>query len=296
MRYGPFLRALRGAWWEIITDTYTSWREHRTIRLGAGLAYYGLFAVVPLLSISVALAGFVLDGVDVEEAVASALGDMVDGDATEIAAAISASIDTSSVAYSLGLLGLASLLLAASLVFVALQDALDTVWEVPYRSGAANTLRRRALSFVVVLLSGAVLVASFAVGALSSLVRNLAPGDTFLLEATADMLGIAGSLALMALVLAALFNYLTSANVHWPPALLGGVATAAVLGVGNRLVAEYLSRFGASSLAGAAGSVLVVLIWIYAIAQVVLVGAEITRTLELTAGAALDSDRGNEGD
>ncbi len=296
MRYGPFLSALRGGWWEIILATYASWREHRTIRLGAGLAYYGLFAVVPLLSISVALAGIVLNDIDVEEAVASALGDMVDGDATEVAAAISSRIDTSSVSYSLGLIGLASLLLAASLVFVALQDALDTVWDVPYRSGAANTLRRRALSFAVVLLSGAVLVASFAVSALSSLVRNLAPGDALLFETAADMLSTAGSWALMAIVLAALYNFLTSAKVHWPPALLGGVVTAAVLGVGNRLVAEYLSRYGASSLAGAAGSVLLGLIWIYAIAQVVLVGAELTRSLELTGGTALDPARGREGD
>ncbi len=282
------LSGIRNSWREIILDTYRSWRSHRTIRLGAGLAYYGLFAVVPLLSISIALAGIVLDDIDIEEALAEVLGDMIDGDAGEMAAAITDSVGSTQTTASLGLIGLGSLLLAGSLVFVALQDAFDTVWELPYRSGAKNTLRRRALAFAVVLLSGAFLVASFVVNALSTLVRGLAPGNAALLETLADLFAVTGSWALGAIALAALFRYLTAARVHWTVALVCGVVTALALTIGNRLVAEYLSRYGASSIAGAAGSIILGLFWIFAIAQIVLVGAELTRTLELTVGAGLD--------
>lgn len=288
MRGLGLLSGIRRTWRAIIVDTYRSWRSHRTIRLGAGLAYYGLFAIVPLLSISIALAGIVLDDIDIEEALEEVLGDIIDGDAGELAAAITDSVESTQTTTALGLIGLGSLLLAGSLVFVALQDAFDTVWELPYRSGAKNTLRRRALAFAVVLLSGAVLVASIVVNALSTLVRNLAPGDSALFETAADLFAITGSWALAAIALAALFRFLTAARVHWTVALAGGVVTALVLTVGNRLVAEYLSRFGTSSVAGAAGSVLLGLVWIFTIAQIVLVGAELTRTMELTIGRGLD--------
>lgn len=84
------------------------------------------------------------------------------------------------------------MLLVASLVFVALQGAFDTVWEVPVRTGTLASLRRRLLAFAVVLLTGAALVASFAVQTISDLVRTLAPGNTALVDAAADVLASPG--------------------------------------------------------------------------------------------------------
>lgn len=289
---GPvsLLKIVRRSWRDVIFETYRSWQSHRTIRLGAGLAYYGLFAIVPLLSICVVIAGLVLDPESIQDTLSRVLGDIVDGDGESVAVAITESIDRSSILTSLGLIGLGSLILASSLVFVALQDAFDTIWEIPYRSGARNSVRRRLVAFTVALLSGAVLVASFAVNALAGVVRELAPGQALLLETLADVLAVAGSWALSAVVFAALFRYLTSARVRWSLALIGGTATAATLTIGNRLVAEYLQRYGASSLAGAAGSILVGLFWIYSVAQIVLAGAELTRVLDILVGPQLDGD------
>lgn len=263
-------------------ETYGAWRDHRTIRLGAGLAYYGLFAIVPLLSVSIALAGLVFNQVEIEDALTEALGNLLGTDSDQLATAAADAVDSAPTMRGLGIIGLASFVLAASLVFVALQDAFDSIWEMPYRSGARNTLRRRGLAFAVVLLSGAVLIAGFAVDAAAGLIRNLTPDNPVLLDTAATILTIAGSWALAAIVLAALFSFLTVVRVHWPIALVGGVLTALALTIGNRLVMEYLTRYGAKSLAGAAGSVLIGLVWVYAIAQIVLVGAELTRTLQLT--------------
>ncbi len=284
-RLSSFLSSVRS----VVVDTYTSWRSHRTIRLGASLAYYGLFAIVPLLAISLAVAGLVINEADVEELLASVLGNVVDGDGQQFAAQLTESMNSSSTAGSLGLFGLGSLLLTASLVFVALQDAFDTIWEVPVSSGTWASVRRRFVAFAVVLLAGAFLVASFAVVSISNLLRTVFPGSGTLVDVGADLLASVGSGALLAAVIAALFHFLTLDGLSWRVTAIGGVATAVTLTLGNRLFIEYMRRFGASSLVGATGSILVGIVWLYTIAQIVLVGAELTRTLQrhYAAGSAV---------
>lgn len=268
----------------ILQETYVSWRAHRTTRLAAGLAYYGLFALLPLLSVSIALAGVVLDEIEMETRIAEWLTGITGGDADQVAAAIAARVDSTGSLAGLGLIGLGSLLLAASLVFVALQDAFDTIWEIPVGAGARASLRRRALAFSVVLLSGAVLIVGFALSSVAGLVRSLAPGDTIVFDVAADLVVSIGGVALIAVILTALYRFLTRTEVHWRVAFVGGVATAVSLAVVNRLGAEYVRRWGGSSLAGAAGVIVVALVWVYAISQIVLVGAELTRTLERRIG------------
>ncbi len=266
------------------------------MRLGAGLAYYGLFAVVPLLSISLAVAGLVIDRADVEAALSSALGGIAETDADAFASDVSASIDTTATAGSLGVLGVASLILTASLVFVALQDAFDTIWEVPVPRGTWSSLRRRFLAFAVVFLTGAVLVASFAVLSIANLIRRAAPVDSGVIDVAADVLANITSGALLAVVIALLFHFLTAQRLRWQVSGIGGAVTAIALTIGNRLFVEYMRRFGASSLVGATGSVLVGIVWIYAIAQIVLAGAELTRTLQSVTSHARDRRPGSGND
>jgi len=244
------------------------------------LAYYGLFAIVPLLAISLAVAGLVISEADVEELLASVLGNVADGDGEEYAAQLTQTINSTTTTNTLGLIGLGSLLLTASLVFVALQDAFDTIWELPVSNGTWASLRRRLIAFAVVFLAGAFLVASFAVVSISNLIRAILPGSSTIVDVGADLLASAGSGALLAAVIAALFHFLTRDGLSWRVTATSGIITAVALTLGNRLFIEYMLRFGANSLAGAAGSVLVGLVWIYTIAQIVLAGAELTRTLQ----------------
>lgn len=261
-------------------ETYDSWRAHRTMRLGAGLAYYGLFAVVPLLSISLAVAGLVIDQADVDQFLASILDDVFETDASEFTAEVSSTIDAGATASSLGLFGLGSLILTASLVFVALQDAFDTIWEVPVARGTWSSIRRRMVAFAVVLMAGAVMVVSFAVVSISNLFRSLVPGSGTVIDVAADVLASLSTGALLAAVIALLFHFLTTRNLGWKVSALGGVATALTLTLGNQLFLLYMRGFGSSSVVGATGSILVGIVWIYSIAQIVLAGAELTRTLQ----------------
>ena len=101
-----------------------------------------------------------------------------------------------------------------------------------------------------------------------------------MIDVAADLLASVGSVALLAIVITALFHFLTRDGLPWRVTATGGVITAVALTLGNRVFIEYMRRFGASSLVGAAGSVLVGIVWIYTIAQIVLAGAELTRILQ----------------
>lgn len=266
------------ALWGVGTTTYEQWRNHRTIRLGAGLAYYGLFAIVPILAVALSLAGLFISQSDVQSYLADQLAELFGLDADRVAAAFARTLDDAGSLTGLGLVGFGSLLFAASLLVIALQDAFNTIWERPVRSGIRQTVLRRLVAFVVVAGAGAVIVVSFAINAVTGLIGRLAP-DVAILESLEELFGLAASWALTIGVIALLFRYLTDVRVPWRPVAVGAIVTAAVLAVGTMLVGAYLRRYGSSSLAGATGSVLFVLLWIYYVAQIVLVGAELTRVI-----------------
>ena len=170
------VRAVARGTWNLGIETYEAWRGHRTIRLGAGLAYYGLFAIVPLLAVALAVAGLVISQSDVQSYLADQLSGLLGVDADAVARALSEVLDGTGTVTSLGLVGLVSLFLTASLLVVALQDAFNTIWERPVRSGIRQSVLRRLVAFVVVAGAGAVIVVSFAVNAVTALLgRHGAP-------------------------------------------------------------------------------------------------------------------------
>jgi membrane protein len=263
---------------DVVVETYGEWRRHRTIRLGAGLAYYGLFAFVPLLAVSLSLAGLFFATEDVQSYLATRLADLIGGDAEVVGAALADLLDGFGSMLGLGLIGAASLLLTASLLVVALQDAFNTIWEQPVRSGIRNTVIRRLVAFAVVVGFGAVLVVSFSVNAVTGLIGRLVP-DVAVFEPLTELFGAAASWVILIGVIALLFRYLTDVRIPWRSVLTGAMVTAMLVAVGTAAIGAYLRRYAATSLLGATGSVFLILLWIYYEAQIVLVGAELTRVL-----------------
>ena len=113
-------RAVTRRAWNLCIDTYEQWRDHRTIRLGAGLAYYGLFALVPMLAVALALAGLVISQGDVQSYLADQLSTLLGVDAAAVADALASALDGSGTLAGLGAVGVASLFLTASLLVLAL--------------------------------------------------------------------------------------------------------------------------------------------------------------------------------
>ena len=271
--------AVRAAW-VLGLDTYEQWRDHRTVRLGAGIAYYGLFALVPLLALALAIAGLVISRGDVQSYLTEQLSDWLGIDADDIARALTDALDGTGTLTGLGVLGAVSLFLTASVLVVAVQDAFNTIWERPVRPGFRHTVMRRLVAFAVIAGAGAVVIASFVLNSVAGLITRLMPDAAFV-ESFEELFGAATSWALGVGVVTLLFRYLTDARVPWPAALAGGAATAGVLALSTTLISAYLRRYAATSLVGVTGSVFLVLVWIFLVGQIVLAGAEFTRVLVL---------------
>jgi membrane protein len=276
----------------LLTETYGEWRVHRTIRLGAGLAYYGLFAFVPLLAVSVSLAGIFFQKDDVQDYLAGQLADVLGEDAVTASAALAGALDGFDSMLSLGVVGAVSLVFTASLLVLALQDALNTIWERPVRVGLRTTLARRVLAFLVVVGAGMVLVVSFALNAVTALFERMVPGVA-VVESLGELIGTAASWALGISVIALLFRFLTDVRVPWRSVIPGAAVTALGVALGTVAIGAYLRRYASSSLLGSTGGVFLLLIWIYYEAQIILAGAEFTRTLARRGtdpSASLDDD------
>lgn len=265
----------------VVGNAYSEWRELRTIRLGAGLAYYGLLAAVPVLSLWLALLSLVVDDAEIESAVAEIGGDLLDADQQDqLATAISQELNDVSTQSALGIFALASMLVTGSLVLVAFSDAVNAIWRVPTASGVGATLRRRLRAVLVLLSTTIVLTALLIVRLIGGVVgSSLGSGS-----APAEIVGVAADRAIwvasLAAVVALLFRVFSPTGVRLWSVGTGAVSTAAALVIGNDLVGLYLDRVASLSVVGAAGGLAVSLLWLYGVAQILLAGVHLVRSLE----------------
>lgn len=266
---------------DVARRAYLAWRRDRVLRLGAGLAYYALFALVPFLVISIGVAGLVVSTSELTFEVARAVADILAIDPDVVSTALtSADEATTGAGVGLGVVGIASLVFSASLVFVALQDALDVIWHVPVRTGLQQTVQRRAVAFGVILLGAGLLIGVSAVQSVINVLVALLPSEGAVVDALTRTLLSGLSWALVAGVVATLYRILPRRLVRWRAALVGGALTTLVLVVGTWGFGAYLRTVALGSTSGAASGVVVALLYSYFISQVVLGGAVVTRQIE----------------
>ncbi len=266
--------------WRLVVATHESWRDQRTIRLGAGLAYYGLFSLTSVLTMSLALVRLFGRSLDVEAAVADWVEELV-GDpaqAAEIVATAFGDIEESTGA-PIGLIGLGGLLITGSLFFLALEDAIHHIFGVPVRAGIVPTVRRRLVSLLVLIGACLTLLTSLAVQTASGFLEQFLPGsqqDTGLVSSFVSNLP---SVAVLTGALVLLLRYVPTVDVSWRVALLGAVVTSSFLVIGTSLFGWYLRTIGSSSPEGAASTPIAILVWIYFEVQILLVGVQLTKVM-----------------
>ena len=275
-------------WWDVLRDTAREWNADKAPRLGAALAYYAVFSIAPFLLIAIGITSLAFGE---KAARGEIVGELENVMGQPVARAVEETLkQTRATANSTAatLIGVALLLFGASGVFIQLQDALNTIWKVTPKPGRAivAVLRDRALSFALVLVTGLLLAASVVVSAgLSALGKSLhsatLPGVTYLWE------GVHGaiSLILISILFALLFKFLPDAHVKWRDVWPGAILTGVLFDIGRYVLALYLAWSGATSAFGAAGSLVVVLLWVYYSSQIFLFGAESTRVCALKAGS-----------
>lgn len=268
---------LRSAW-DLIRQTGKDYMEDKAARLAAALAFYALFALAPLLLVVIAVSGLAFGVDDVREAMA--------GEATSLLGAEGGELVTSMVdragegrAGALGAaLGTLALLFGATGVFVQLQDALNTVWEVKPRPDLSVLERiQRRLSTVALVMAVAFLLlvslaASAVVASLSRWNDSLPGGDV--LWAAAD---VVVSMALLSVLFGLMFKAVPDAKVGWREVWVGALVTAGLFSLGKSALGHYLGRPETTATFGGAGAMVVVVLWVYYCAQLTLLGAEFTQ-------------------
>ncbi|MDR9404858.1 MAG: YihY/virulence factor BrkB family protein [Halothece sp. Uz-M2-17] len=275
----------------LLKETFTQWLEHKAPRLAAALAYYMVFSLAPLLIIAIAIAGAIFGEDAAEGDIVNRISGFVGQDAASViekAISNASQPDLSNIA---SLISVAILLFGASGVFVQLQEALNTIWSVQPRPGriVKQFIRKRILSFAMVLGLGLFVILSLlltaAISALSQL--ELLPGFPFLWQS----LSFVVSFGLVTLFFALVFKFLPDAKVAWNDVWIGAVITSILFAIGRSLLGWYLGKTSFASTYGAAGSLIVLLAWIYYSAQILFLGAEFTEVYARKFGSHITPTR-----
>lgn len=270
----------------LFKETFQNWREDNAPRMAAALSFYTLFAIAPLLIIAVAVAGFFF----AERAVKGELAIQIEktvghGTAQAIQRLVAdASRPTSGIMASI--FGIGTLLLGAANVFGQLQDALNTVWGVAPKPGRGllRTLKDRFFSFTMVLGTGFLLLVSLVLSATLAALTKLMGREVPGLSAWVPLMDLVVSALILTVLFALIFKLLPEARIEWRDVWTGAAMTALLFAAGKYLIGLYLGRSSAS-VYGAAGSLVVLLLWVYYAAQILLFGAEFTKVYALKHGS-----------
>jgi membrane protein len=277
-----FYRILKTAFWQ--------WYEEKTFLLGAALAFYTAFSIAPVALIAVSVAGLVFSRETAWERMSEEVNRVAGPRIAQAIREIAQQTQESGAGLVGTAVSLAMLLVGATTVFAQLQAALNAIWGVrPKRGrGVMGMLRDRVLSFSVVLGIGFLLLVSLvASAALSSLEQLMTPaempGGVLLWQAINWFL----SFALVTLLFAMIFKVLPDVEVAWEDVWVGAALTALLFAVGKYLLGMYLGQSAIVSAYGAAGSFVVLLLWVYYSSQLLLFGAEFTQTYARRSGKPL---------
>ncbi|HLV36435.1 MAG TPA: YihY/virulence factor BrkB family protein [Spirillospora sp.] len=272
---------------DLFRETFQEWSEDNAARMAAALAYYTVFSIGPLLVIVTAVAGLAFG----QDAVRDRLDEQIAGLVGPESAAFIQEIIKNASDPGEGLLatviGIATLLLGAMGVFQQLQDALNTAWDVSSQSGGGLLvmIRSRLISFGMVLVVGLLLLISLVLSAALAALNNLVSGFIPQLQLLAHILNFVVSFGIITLLFALIYKYLPETDIAWRDVWVGSALTALLFTVGKQLIGLYLGNSGLSSTYGAAGSFVVILVWIYYSAQILLFGAEFTQVFARRFGS-----------
>lgn len=273
--------------WAVLREAAADWTEDNAARMGASLAFYSILSLAPLLMIALGLAGLIFDEADARQRLTSQLSELVGKEGGEAIHDMLARGSEASGAVST-IVGVVALLFGASGVFGELQSALDAVWDVkPKPLGILGFLRARFLSFAMVLGTGFLLVISLLMSTAVASMLDSTRGWWPLAAPAMHAASLVVTLLMVTVLFALIYKIVPDAEVRWSDAWSGAVVTAILFVLGKFAISLYLGQSGLASGYGAAGSLVVLIVWIYYSAQIVFFGAEITHAMStLRAGHA----------
>ena len=256
------------------------WSKDNVPRLGASLAYYTLFALSPILVIAIAIAGSVFGADAVRGQIVGEIDGLIGKQGAEAVQSLLQGAHRDQAGTLALIVGTITLIIAASGAFLELQHALNTIFRVktdPQKSGIERLILSRLRSFGLVVSIGFLLLVSLlvsaALSALTMRIQHSEFGGPVLLQAV----NLVVSLGVMTLLFGLIYRVLPDVRLAWRDVWTGAFVTSLLFSIGKFLIGLYLGQSSVASSYGAAGSVVVLLVWVYYSAQVILLGAEFTR-------------------
>jgi membrane protein len=263
----------------LLSSTITKWWSDNPWRLSAALSYYTLFSLAPLLTIAVAMAAMVVNEAAVQKALLEQFERFMGPTGAEAMNRMLQSAGHPVHGRIATVVSLVTLFVVSMAMFSELQDALNLIWRIPSPSKSAavwGLLRTRLLSFLLVIATGLLLVASLIMNAVmaaaGAFIHSALPEPHFIMT----VIGMTGSPIVMAVLFGLMFKVLPEGRIAWGDVWVGAIGTAALFSVGRWAIGLYLGGPAMASMYGAASSLMAILVWVYYSALIFFLGAEFT--------------------
>jgi len=272
--------------WSIVREAGMEWLNDHATGLSAALAFYTILSIAPLFLIATAIAGAIFGQDAATGALANQLRGLLGDAGAEVAQTTLAHANRPKAGTIATIVGVATLLFGASGVFGELQGALNTAWDVKPKAGRGiwGTIRDRFLSFSMVLVVGFLLLISLVISAVlaafGDYLKGAVPGLPVLMQVANFLISFLLVTALFALI----FKFLPDARIAWRDVWFGALITALLFTIGKYAIGIYLGRAGVATPFGAAGSLVLFVVWVYYSGLIVFFGAELTQVTAKHAG------------
>jgi membrane protein len=265
--------------WRIFREAGSQWSSHNAPRLGAALAYYTVLSLAPTLLLIVAICGSVFGEDVVRGRVYQEFRNLIGDQGASVVLMLLNAAHKPGNGLLASVLGFVLLLTGASGIFIELRETLNYIWDVPKmgNSGLWNIVRYRFFSFAVVIGAGVMLVVGLALSAFVQAAGAYIAPWIAMPEPVLQLINILVLFLASAVIFALIYRLMPDIRVSWRDVATGSVITAGLFAIGKFLIGLYLRTAAVGSAYGAAGSLVVLLVWVYYSSQVFLYGAEVTR-------------------
>jgi membrane protein len=263
----------------VLRKAANAWIDDHAQSMGAALSYYTVFSIAPLLLIAISVAGLVFGREAAQGAVVDQLQGLIGQNGAQAIQDLLKNVSRPSEGILATITGVVVLVIGATSVFGELQDDLDRIWQVPTRQKVAGWwafLHARLLSIGMILAIGFLLLVSLAASAAFDAFASWSTSALAGWEGLVHVVNFVLSFVLTTALFAMIYRFMPQATIEWRDVAIGAVVTALLFAVGKYLIGLYIGKSALASGFGAAGSLAVLLAWVYYSAQIFLFGAEFT--------------------
>lgn len=282
-----YLKAL----WRVTVATFMGFINDNGLKLSASLAYYTVFSIAPLIILVISISSLVLRHYSFNDALYIQMSQFIGSDATRQLQQIVNHLELSGKTGVALASGITILLLGASSMFVEIQDSLNIIWRVKAKpkKGWLKLLQNRFLSFSLIISLGFLLLVSLIVNllikALSTRIEHFLP---FITVTLFDLINLAVTFLVIATLFGIIFKFLPDVKIKWKDVRSGAIFTSLLFMLGQYLIGLYIQYTAQGSAYGAAGSIVVILVWIYYTSAILYIGAEFTQVFAEAIGSRIE--------